>query len=130
VWELLSEPGWWINDGTVTEHRVETEGDISVVHDPVHGTFRMQLDPPRYAGYRWLSEAGSDEPGEASTLIEFWISDRPDGGVALRVVESGGVALRVVESGFDSLDASAEQRRKTLGRCCNSTPAAGWRTSS
>jgi hypothetical protein len=104
VWELLSEPGWWINDGTVTEHRVETEGDISVVHDPVHGTFRMQFDPPRYAGYRWLSEAGSDEPGEASTLIEFWISDRPD----------RGVALRVVESGFDSLDASAEQRRKTF----------------
>lgn len=25
VWQLVSEPGWWVNDGRITEHRVEPD---------------------------------------------------------------------------------------------------------
>jgi uncharacterized protein YndB with AHSA1/START domain len=66
------------------------------------------LEPPRYAAYRWFSEASAATPADsapddsASTLVEFWIEAHDD----------GGVTLRVAESGFEDLDRSAEERRK------------------
>lgn len=110
VWELISEPGWFINDGTLVEHRLEDRGDgLTAVHDPVHGTFLIQteaLDPPRYAAFRWIG----DEPnGHAlqnapSTLVEFWIEEQAD----------GQVVLRVLESGLDSLPGTEAERRRQV----------------
>ena len=107
VWELVSEPGWWINDGRIVEHRIEQDGNVSVVHDPVHGAFPIRterLEPPHYAAFRWLA---LDEDGRAvdrqSSLVEFFVEERP-----------GGVQLRVVESGLDALDISEQQRRAML----------------
>jgi uncharacterized protein YndB with AHSA1/START domain len=91
VWDLVSRPGWYINQGAVVSNPVlETDGDVSVLHHPVHGDWRFRTvaqDQPRYAAYRWL---GDDD---RSTLIEFWITERADTGVTLRVVESGFAAL-------------------------------------
>ena len=91
VWELISRPGWYINQGTVVSNPVlETDGDISVLHHPVHGDWRIRTvaqNQPRYAAFRWLGE------DDRSTLVEFWITDRADTGVTLRVVESGFAAL-------------------------------------
>ena len=33
VWTLVSEPGWYINDKQITEHRIETRGEVTIVHD-------------------------------------------------------------------------------------------------
>lgn len=111
VWELISEPGWFINDGTIVEHTIEAAGEgVHVVHDPVHGAFTfetVELDRPRYAAFRWL---GGDQ---GSTLIEFWI-DANNG---------GGVTLRVAESGFAALNLSEEERRKQFDGNCE-----GWAT--
>ncbi|WP_049576103.1 SRPBCC domain-containing protein [Streptomyces sp. SBT349] len=107
VWDLISRPGWFINDGAVIEHRIEDRGDLHIVHDPVHGAFPIRtesLDPPRYAAFRWLAEEGEGGGGAASTLVEFWIDDARD----------GGVVLRVVESGFSSLGGSEEDRRRRI----------------
>ena len=101
VWQLVSEPGWYINDSVITDHRIDRDGDLSTVHDPVHGafTFRaVKLDEPRYAAFRWLSDAS--DPDSESTLVEFWITD-----------SGSGVILRVVESGFASLSGSDAERR-------------------
>jgi uncharacterized protein YndB with AHSA1/START domain len=91
VWELIARPGWYINDGTVeAEPDLRYEGDVAVVTQPGVGEFRfrtVQLDKPRYAAFRWLGtpyRAVSE-----GTLVEFWIDDRADGGVTLRVLESG-----------------------------------------
>jgi uncharacterized protein YndB with AHSA1/START domain len=100
VWELVSRPGWFINDGELRDHVVRVDGDVNVVVDPVHGEFRLRtesLEPPRYAAFRWLGE------GEGSTLVEFTISPRPD-----------GVMLTVAESGFDSLPGDDVERRHRL----------------
>jgi hypothetical protein len=87
VWDLVSRPGWWINDGTVDpEPDVVVEGDEAVVTHPTHGVFRLRTlesRPTSYLSYRWV-DPGSD----AGTLVEFWIEPR-DGGVTLRVAESG-----------------------------------------
>jgi uncharacterized protein YndB with AHSA1/START domain len=89
VWQIVSEPGWWINGGTLRPHRIEDGGDgTSVVHDEEHGAFRIRterLDPPRYAAFRWI---GRENERGAGTLTEFWVEDGADG-VTLRVVESG-----------------------------------------
>ena len=89
VWQIVSEPGWWINGGTIRPHRIEDAGDgTSIVHDEEHGAFQIRterLDPPRYAAFRWLGRA--DEKG-AGTLTEFWVEEAAEG-VTLRVIESG-----------------------------------------
>jgi uncharacterized protein YndB with AHSA1/START domain len=110
VWELISTPGWWINDGAIIEHRVDQRESHVVVHDPVHGEFVLRieaLESPRYAAYRWFSDASAAAYGDpaldgSSTLVEFWIEER----------DGGGVTLRVAESGFEGLDRTAEERRK------------------
>jgi len=103
VWELVSEPGWYINDNQIVEHRIERSGSVAVVHDPVHGAFAfrtVELDEPRYAAFRWMADAS--DPDAASTLVEFWIEE-----------SSGGtVVLKVAESGFASLPGDAQDRRR------------------
>ncbi|MHC5261193.1 SRPBCC family protein [Streptomyces sp. UC4497] len=92
VWELVVRPGWYINDGAVeAEPDIRYEGDVAVVRHASLGEFRfkaVELDKPRYAAFRWI---GTPHRGETtgSTLVEFWIDERAEGGVTLRVVESG-----------------------------------------
>ncbi|MFB9307915.1 uncharacterized protein YndB with AHSA1/START domain [Agromyces hippuratus] len=111
VWELVSTAGWWINDDRIVEHRIEEQGSRVVVHDEKHGAFTLaveSLDAPRYAAFRWFNAtpaAAEPDPERdplVSTLVEFWIEERTD----------GGVVLRVAESGFEGLDRSAEERRR------------------
>ena len=111
VWAIVSEPGWWINEGTIRPHRIEDQGDgVVVVHDPTHGASRLRverLDPPRYAAFRWLGREG--EAG-AGTLAEFWVEEA-----------AAGVTLRVVESGLDTIP---EDERATYLR----ENTSGWET--
>ena len=107
VWGLVSRPGWFIHDGRVVDHRIEEEGDgVHLVHDPTHGAFRVRtekLDPPRYAAFRWIGGEMDQHMEERSTLVEFWIDERP-----------GGVTLRVAESGFSTLSLTEEERRRQV----------------
>ncbi len=105
VWELVSEPGWFINDQQITPHDIDRDGDsgsaIAVVTDPVHGRFAfgiVTLDEPHYAAFRWYLDA--DAVDGPSTLVEFWLTPA-----------DSGVKLRVVESGFAALDEPEADRR-------------------
>ncbi|MHA6628769.1 SRPBCC domain-containing protein [Pseudonocardia sichuanensis] len=95
VWQLVTRPGWYINDGVVeAEPDLRYEGEVAVVRHPSLGEFRfrtVELDEPRYAAFRWI---GTPSRGESTgaTLVEFWIDER-----------AGGVTLRVVETGFSGL---------------------------
>lgn len=104
VWQLVSEPGWYINDNQIVEHRIERPGGaVAVVHDPVHGAFAFRtvaLDEPRYAAFRWLADPA--DPEAASTLVEFWIEETSE----------TSVLLKVAESGFASLPGDAQERRR------------------
>ena len=105
LWELVSEPGWWINDGALRPHRIVPEGHLVLVEDETHGAFRLRVGPheaPRRAVFAWVPHGGGGSPiGTGATTVEFRIEDRP-----------GGVRLTVVESGFASLDLPEERRRR------------------
>ena len=96
VWDLVSRPGWWINEGEVEpDTEVRREGELDVVNHAKWGEFRfrtVELDRPRYAAFRWHASPGGPFPEDASTLVEFWVEDR-----------AGGVTLKVRESGFSTL---------------------------
>ena len=96
VWELVSRPGWWINEGAVDpDPDLVVTGNDAVLRHPAYGEFRLQViasRPPSYASYRWI-----DQETGAGTLVEFWIEPR-----------EGGVTLRVAESGFSALGKSRE----------------------
>lgn len=101
VWELVSEPGWWVNDGEIVPHEISRDGDVATVTDPDHGTCRisvLELDPPRYARFGWLAGASADV-NDQETTIEFWVTET-----------GSGVELKVRETGFDDLPVSDEQR--------------------
>lgn len=100
LWTLVSEPGWFVNDGEIVEHRISMDGDLATVTDPVHGTFRIRVidtDPGRYVSYRWIGAQleegdGTEDPVPAATLVEFRLNEHADG-VELLVRESGITAL-------------------------------------
>ncbi|WP_197062005.1 SRPBCC domain-containing protein [Sinomonas humi] len=97
VFALVSEPGWFVNDGEYRPHQIDRDGDVSLVRDPVHGDFgilTVELDAPHHVVFRWVGE------GAGSTLLEFFVEEY-----------DGGARLRVVETGFASLPGSDADRR-------------------
>lgn len=109
VWELVSEPGWWINDGELERHEVslsaEADGTMTAeVRGHSSGTWRLvvvELIENEYAAFRWASHAGSDRDATGpagSTLVEFTLRQA-----------SAHVIVEVVESGFDQLDIGPEK---------------------
>lgn len=91
VWDLVSRPGWWINEGAVDpDPDLRREGDVTLMTHPTFGAFRLRTvasTPLSHVAFPWLEQDAPDTDGPA-TLVEFWIEPR-DGGVTLRVAESG-----------------------------------------
>ncbi|GAA4173233.1 SRPBCC domain-containing protein [Gryllotalpicola koreensis] len=105
VWKLVSEPGWWINDGELQEHEVSLSAQpdgtlVAEVRGHGAGVWRLvvvELIENEYAAFRWAphAAAGRDATGPTgSTLVEFTL--RPASGrVVVEVVESGFCALAI-----------------------------------
>jgi len=104
VWELVSEPGWW----------VPTTVAAPVDHTPGHQVVRehesgsrypvevVRVDPKRYAAFRWASHAaGAELTTTNTTLVEFRLEPAGD-----------AVRVSVVESGFAAIDASESVREQ------------------
>lgn len=105
VWELVSEPGWWIGDGDRSAQRRWKEGDIDIIEDPKYGRFPLQTvaaEAPNYVSFRWVPGIPEDgaEPGP-TTMVEFWVREQ-EGGTVVRVVESGFAALPNAEDAIRS----------------------------
>jgi|HubBroStandDraft_1064217.scaffolds.fasta_scaffold54252_3 uncharacterized protein YndB with AHSA1/START domain len=100
VWELVSEPGWWVPSAVVAavDH---TPGHQVVRESEKWGRFPVEVvrvEPKGYAAFRWASHAPGAELGDASTtLVEFLVTPAGDG-VRVTVIESGFAALDVPDS--------------------------------
>lgn len=103
VWDIVSEPGWFINNGTSTPHEIsEINGTFHIV-DPNYGAFSVGVDalePPHRAVFRWLGGLGGSLEDFPNNTVEFTI--QPDG---------DGVLLTVRESGFSRISDDAATRR-------------------
>ncbi|HUB40965.1 MAG TPA: SRPBCC domain-containing protein [Streptosporangiaceae bacterium] len=104
VWELVSEPGWWVPTTAVApiDH---TPGHQAVRETEKWGRFPVEVvcvDPKSYAAFRWASHA----PGAALTTGNTTL-------VELRVEPVGNaVRVSVVESGFAAIDAQDSVREQ------------------
>jgi len=107
VWELVSEPGWWVPT-TVVAPVDHTPGHQVVRESEKWGRFPVEVvrvDPKTYAAFRWASHAPGAELGAGNTtLVEFWVEPVGDA-VRVCVVESGFAAI-------DAPDSVREQARK------------------
>ncbi|AXK46383.1 SRPBCC domain-containing protein [Brachybacterium saurashtrense] len=103
VFEVISEPGWFINDGEYRAHEIRRDGATATVIDPVLGEFQVgvvELDPRRRAVFRWLAGASGSLEEHPATTVEFGIEPDDD-----------GVRLTVRETGFAGISADAAERR-------------------
>lgn len=106
VWELVTEPGWWVpTDVPVEVDR--TPGSVVVRESEKWGRFPfevVELRPMSYAAFRWSSTfPGADlTPGRA-TLIEFTLAPTDD-----------GVRVSVIESGFSTLEAPDGRKAQSV----------------
>ncbi|WP_022880670.1 SRPBCC domain-containing protein [Gryllotalpicola ginsengisoli] len=108
VWALVSEPGWWINDGELEQHRIETEttgdgGVVATVHSRAHGAWRVavvELRQNEFAAFRWAPHPAAERDAtgpHGSTLVEFTLAEL-----------GGTVTVEVNETGFAALPIPAE----------------------
>ena len=105
AWALVSEPGWWVNDGPLGDHEVSLGDDgIYRVSDPDAGDWLIEKadeDPMDVVAFRWYPLADDELPDEYATRVEVSLSE-----------ERGGVAIHVEESGLASVsDDEAEARQ-------------------
>ncbi len=92
VWELVSEPGWWINNGVLGGHVVDRTGDECLVTDAELGVFTVGVvstEPLERAVFTW-HPGGDDVP---RTTVEFVLLDAAPGVVKVRVTETGFAAM-------------------------------------
>ena len=112
VWELVSRPGWWINDGTIVDNTVEEKDGVWHVTNATHGTFPLIVDgsrEPSHVAFRW---APWDERAvtEGNTLVEFFLEGPDEGPVTVRVLESGFASIQL-----DAADVAANYRENESG---------------
>lgn len=104
VWALVSEPGWWVNEGTIRPHRLEERGGMTIVHDETHGDFAFETlisEPHERIVFRWQPmEDAPDREDAVPTVVTFTLRE-----------SAGHVVLRVVEAGFAEGDVPEQVRK-------------------
>ncbi len=112
VWDVVSIPGWWINDGSALNLSLieRITEDQAIVHHPEHGDFlveRLAVDPPRAASFRWMVSGAEgrriDVPEDQLLYTRVSLTLTP---------EPGGTRLSVVESGFAAAAVDERARRR------------------
>lgn len=108
VFKVVSEPGWFINDGEYREHKIVRQGSIVRVVDPVHGSFQISIEtrePPNRLKFRWLGGGLGEISDAPNNTVEFIID--PAGSPHIDLVQ-----LTVKERGFARIDVDEALRRR------------------
>lgn len=112
VWPLVSEPGWWINEGEIREHTIQAAGEsVWKITDSTHGDFLIEVvesSEPQAVSYRWLAGEGDDhDQDQLQTLVRFTL-EPVDGGTTVRVVESGFASGTIDQKRHNTYQANSE----------------------
>lgn len=109
VWDLVTEPGWWVPNDAADEpgEPDRTPGHVVVRESEKWGRFPVEvveLRPMTYAAFRWASSfPGEDLAPGRTTLIEFTVTPT-----------DSGVQVSVTESGFAQLEATDELKAQSV----------------
>ncbi|WP_394159919.1 SRPBCC domain-containing protein [Galactobacter valiniphilus] len=99
VWDFVTEPGWFINDGQWRDHRVQTPSPgRHLVIDPVYGEFEFD-DVEVVPLVRYVSKGahtGGDTAAPA-TITSFELTE-VEGGTELIITETGFAGLGLGEA--------------------------------
>ena len=105
VWAVVSEPGWWVNDGPVDDHEVTLDGEgIYHVTDPEAGEWLVEKadeDPMDVVAFRWYPIASDELPDEYATRVEISLSEEGD-----------SVSVHIEESGLSSVSDDEDEARQ------------------
>lgn len=112
VWPLVSEPGWWINEGEIREHTIQAAGEnVWKITDSTHGDFLIEVvesSEPQAVSYRWLAGEGDEhDQDQLRTLVRFTL-EPVDGGTTVRVVESGFASGTIDQKRHNTYQANSE----------------------
>lgn len=94
VWRALTDPAElcrWYPESTDLHMVPGSEGVMSWAE---HGSFAVRVEsarPLHYLAWRWAREPDTPVDAGQSTLVEWWLDERSDGGTTLRLRESGFV---------------------------------------
>lgn len=97
VWQLIGEPGWFINEGRLSPHTVEWDDGHVTVTDPDHGSFIFEVvswEAPTHVALRGVDADRHGSP----RVVEFWV-DPASAGTTVRLVESGFATMNVPDDG-------------------------------
>ncbi len=101
VWSLVSKVGFWVGEQVHFDNEAGA-GEMVTIDTDKYGSYPVrviQLDPPRYAAYRWASGFPGQEPtDENSTLVEFTLTE-----------QNGGVSVLLKESGFAGISGGLDK---------------------
>ncbi len=92
VWRALTDPtelSGWFGDTTELNPRVGADGWFGWRQ---HGRFAVRVEvfePPRRFSWRWVHEPEKTVDEAPSTLVEWTLTARDDGGTSLHLRESG-----------------------------------------
>jgi uncharacterized protein YndB with AHSA1/START domain len=95
VWRALTDPVElcaWFPDAIDVEARPGAEGWMTWNEYGRYAVRFETVDPPRQLSWRWAREAEQGIDDGQSTLVEWRLTPRADGGTTLEVRESGFVA--------------------------------------
>lgn len=105
VWAVVSEPGWWVNDGPVDDHEVTLDDEgIYHVTDPEAGEWLVEKadeDPMDVIAFRWYPIASDELPDEYATRVEISLSEEGD-----------SVSVHIEESGLSSVSDDEDEARQ------------------
>lgn len=105
VWAVVSEPGWWVNDGPVDDHEVTLDDEgIYHVTDPEAGEWLVEKadeDPMDVVAFRWYPIASDELPDEYATRVEISLSEEGD-----------SVSVHIEESGLSSVSDDEDETRQ------------------
>lgn len=95
VWRAISDPAElqrWFPSRAEWELRPGGTGSFFWEGYGAYPIQVVSVEEPRYLAWRWGNQADVGlEASEATTLVEWWLDERPDGGTTLRMRESGFV---------------------------------------
>lgn len=92
VWQLISQPGWWLNDGRWNEKSILEDGPVTRVEAEGLGVFNIEVDTleePDYARFRWYSTRAENQHQGIKTSVEFSLKSLSPELTKLTVAETG-----------------------------------------